>query len=325
MRILITGGLGLIGKCLSQSLRQAGVDVEILDKRGTPTSGTLGDVCNVGQLRSRMARCAGVVHLAAVSRVIWGERDPATCWEVNVKGTQNVLAAAFEQSRNGRPWVISASSREVYGQPDRLPVQEDASLSPINVYGRSKAAAEGLLAAARDAGLRTAVVRFSNVFGDIDDHPDRVVPAFSRAAANGDSMRVDGKDNVFDFTWLADVCGGLTTLCHMMREAEGPPPIHFVSGRATSLMELAQLARRAAGGSSSVVLSPPRSFDVDRFVGDPRRAEQLLGWRAETTVEQGVSRLVHAFIAERARTVLPHPHLPEPAGAPIGPVDTTAQ
>ena len=70
-----------------------------------------------------MAGVDGVIHLAAVSRVVWGQKNPELCWETNVTGVQNVLDAAREAS--SRPWVISASSREVYGEAEHLPVSED--------------------------------------------------------------------------------------------------------------------------------------------------------------------------------------------------------
>jgi len=105
-------------------------------------------------------QAVGVVHLAAVSRVIDGERDPARCWAVNVEGTRTVVEAA--QSSPLRPWVIYASSREVYGQPSALPASEDCDRAPLNVYGRSKVAAEDLVTA---SGLAHAIVRFSNVYG----------------------------------------------------------------------------------------------------------------------------------------------------------------
>jgi nucleoside-diphosphate-sugar epimerase len=71
-------------------------------------------------------------------------------------------------------------------------VAEDAPLSPRNVYARSKVAVEQLTEEARERGMIAAVVRFSNVFGDTEDHADRVVPAFARAAAAGGTVRVDG-------------------------------------------------------------------------------------------------------------------------------------
>ena len=169
-----------------------------------------GDVRDYQAVAQAMAECSGVIHLAAVSRVFWGEQNPGLCWETNVKGTENVLTAASRM--NPKPWVIYSSSREVYGHPQSLPVTEDAPLAPVNIYGRSKAAGEELVNKARTKGLTTAIVRFSNVYGSTSDHSDRVVPAFARAASLGEPLRVDGPDHVFDFNHLEDTVRGLVAL-----------------------------------------------------------------------------------------------------------------
>jgi nucleoside-diphosphate-sugar epimerase len=311
MKVMITGGMGLIGAGLKEALNEIGVSVDVLDLRGIASKGTFGDICDIETLRTRMHGCDGVVHLAAVSRVVWGENDPVACWATNVDGTSNVLSAALEARNGRRPWVICASSREVYGRQDHLPVGEDADLRPINVYGRSKMAAEALTIKARAAGLTTAVVRFSNVFGSTVDHRDRVVPAFARAAAAGGTMRIEGSGHVFDFTWRDDISKGLVSLCRLMEdETVGPPPIQLVTGLGTTLAELAELARAYGHPETRVEHFAPRAFDVESFRGEPQRAEELLGWHAETDVETGVARLVEAFKvefarAERADTALP--------------------
>ncbi|MEZ5069360.1 MAG: NAD(P)-dependent oxidoreductase, partial [Bacteroidia bacterium] len=212
----------------------------------------------------------------------------------NVDGLRNVLQAAASSER--RPWVVFASSREVYGQPDRLPVTEDCPLRPVNLYGRSKVAGEQLVDAARRDSVRACVVRLSNVFGATGDHADRVVPAFARAAVLGQPLRVDGADHTVDFTHIDDVTRGIVALTDLLLGGrDAPPPIHFVSGTPTTLGELARMAVAIAGSSSPLRHAPPRDFDVARFVGDPKRARELLGWAPEVRLEDGLTRLLQAF------------------------------
>jgi UDP-glucose 4-epimerase len=225
-RILITGSEGLVGTSLRAGLKASGVDVVGLDVLGA--AGEWGDVRNLETLRAAIAGCAGVVHLAAISRVVWAERDPDECWRTNVGGLRNVIEAAELEPRP--PWVLFASSREVYGQPDRLPATEDTPLRPVNIYGRSKVEGERLLQAAHGRGLRTAVVRLSNVYGTTRDHADRVVPAFARTAAFGHPLRVDGPDHTFDFTHIDDTCRGLQRLTELLQsEHDAPPPVHLLT------------------------------------------------------------------------------------------------
>ena len=254
-----------------------------------------------------IAGCAGVIHLAAVSRVAWGERDAAGCWDTNVRGTRNVIEAA--QLAGPRPWVVFSSSREVYGRPDQLPVTEDAPLRPINHYGRSKAAGERLVVAAGRRDLPTAVVRLSNVYGRIEDHADRVVPAFARAAVEGSPMLICGRDHTFDFTHVDDVVRGLVRLVEALEDGLVPPPIHFVSGRPTTVGELAALASALGGDGSELIDGPERDYDVGHFVGDPRRAFELLRWRAEIDLRDGLQRLIGDFaqFGKRSHELAPRP------------------
>lgn len=291
-RILITGSSGLVGTALTTALLAEGADVVRLDIRACGEA--RGDVRDRARVDEVVEGVDGIVHLAAVSRVVWGERDPELCWETNVGGLRNVLEAAAQSAR--MPWLIFASSREVYGQPEALPATEDAPLRPVNVYGRSKVEGELLVAEAQRAGVRACTIRLSNVFGSTSDHADRVVPAFARAAALGEELRVDGLDHTFDFTHIDDVTRGVVALIKLLAAGDSlPPPIHFVSGRPTTLGELANLAARLGLSCSAIRPAAPRDFDVARFFGDPSRARALLGWQPLVRLEDGLARLVQAF------------------------------
>ena len=293
-RILITGSEGLVGGTLRTALEARRTEVVGLDLLGTGHEH--GDVRDLQRVRKALDGCDGVVHLAAVSRVLWGERDPEGCWSTNVEGLRNVLRALDERKR--QPWLLFASSREVYGQPRRLPATEATSLRPINVYGRSKVESERLVDDARSRGLRAATVRLSNVYGSARDHADRVIPAFARAAVSGSSIRIDGAGCTFDFTHIDDTTRGMVGIIGLLKLGETPPPIHLLTGTPTTLRDLATLAIDVAGGASPVVEAPPRSFDVSRFHGDPSRARELLGWEPRVVLRKGLERLVRDFRIE---------------------------
>ncbi len=287
-RILITGSEGLVGGALRGLLEARGNEVVGLDLRGAGSEH--GDVRVPGRVRDAIAGCRGVVHLAAVSRVAWAERAPDDCRNTNIGGLHNVLEAAAEQP--ARPWILFASSREVYGQPRRLPATEDAPFSPVNIYGRSKVEGERLVEAARAGGLRTATVRLSNVYGSGLDHADRVVPAFARAAVEGSAIRIDGAECTFDFTHVDDTVRGMVAAIDRLESGETLPPIHLLTGVPTMLRELAAMAMTIAGRRVPVVEAPPRPFDVSRFHGDPSRARELLGWAPRVGLRDGFARLV---------------------------------
>ena len=296
-RLLITGSKGLIGTALKDVMLT--LNWELIDFDLNSQENLQKDTRNLCDLSKLVSECDGVVHLAAISRVIHGEKFPTDCMATNVGGTANVLKA-ISDSRS-KPWIIFGSSREVYGQSTILPVTEEAQLAPVNVYGKSKIMGEELVNSARkNAKLRTCIVRFSNVYGSTDDHEDRVVPAFCRAAAFGNQIRVDGLINTFDFTHIDDVSRGISLLVQKMDALDtSHQDIHFVSGIGTTLGELASLATKLARKEVSVVEATSRTFDVSSFVGDPKRAEKVLGWRHETTLMEGMKKLIAQFAAER--------------------------
>lgn len=296
MRIGITGSEGLIGSALRAALVREGHEVRGFDLRGDDARGERGDLRDAAATGRFVEGCDGVVHLGAVSRVIWGEQEPDRCIATNDHGTRHVIDGAL--AARARPWVLFSSSREVYGEPERLPVRDDAPVVPVNLYGRTKAAAERTTLDARAAGLRTAVLRFSNVYGSTRDHADRVVPAFCRGAARGERLRIDGPLHTFDFTHLDDTIRGVLRTITLLADGERAlPPMHLLTGRPTTLGQLAVMATAAAGWRATFHEAPSRSFDVARFCGDPTRAWEVLGWRAERPLEDGVAALVRDFAA----------------------------
>lgn len=300
-RILVTGSSGLVGTVLTAVFRRRGYDVECLDLRAEDDLAR-GDICDARRVSRAIDGCDGIVHLAAVSRVITAEHDPKLCWSTNVEGLRNVIDAAL--TAESRPWLIFASSREVYGQPAVLPADEDCPLIPVNIYGRAKVAGEGLIEDARRRGLRACTIRLSNVFGTMADHQDRVVPAFARAVVKGLPLRVEGSEHTFDFTHISDVARGIDVLTRLMLTGDDSPrPIHFVSGIPTTLGELAELAIEVAGSRSTIQQAPPRTFDVTKFVGDRARAKAILGWEPEMSLRAGLKQLIGDLRAEAYDTL----------------------
>ncbi|HVW99309.1 MAG TPA: SDR family oxidoreductase, partial [Candidatus Babeliaceae bacterium] len=245
MRILITGSKGLIGSALKHALELLNIDISGVDIRASEEDPEYGNILNREFLLSKVDQVDGIVHLAAVSRVIQGERNPELCWLTNVEGTRYIVDAAFLSDK--KPWVLYASSREVYGQPKDFPVTESTPLNPINIYGRSKHEGEKIIQKASQMGLATSIVRFSNVYGSVRDYPDRVIPAFCRAAAEGSVIRVEGSQNIFDFTHLEDVIQGILALIRLfIQERVSLPPIQLTSGRPMSLGQIAEIAQQAS-------------------------------------------------------------------------------
>lgn len=291
--ILITGHEGLVGRYVWPKLEALGYNMKGIDIFAQNSS-FKGDIRDRKRLEKAIEGCAGIIQLAAVSRVITGEKEPELCWETNAEASRSLLNLAIQSDL--KPWVLVASSREVYGEPETFPVKETAPLKPVNIYGRAKCAMEEAAIDARNQGLNTAIVRLANVYGCTKDHPDRVLPAFCRGAVLGETLRVDGKKNTFDFTHIYDVAEGIIRIVERLEQGVTElPAIHLLPGIPTTLEKAAEMAVAAAGTSASILEAPPRNFDVSRFIGCPDLAYEVLGWKALITPEAGIKMFVEEF------------------------------
>ncbi|WP_158541217.1 NAD-dependent epimerase/dehydratase family protein [Marinomonas piezotolerans] len=288
--ILITGHLGLVGRHLQPLLERQGYRV-----KGFDIADGSGDICQPDQLKKALTGVNGVIHLAAVSRVIWGEQNPELCWKTNALASEQLLKIACKQV-DVKPWVLVTSSREVYGEAEFLPVLDTTPTNPVNVYGRAKMYMEKIALEFREYGLNTAVIRLANVYGCTKDHKDRVLPAFCCNAVKNANLRVDGRNHLFDFTHVSDTVKGLSLVVEQLENNERKlPPTHLLPGIGTTLGEAAEMAIKFAGSHSRIIEAPSRNYDVSRFIGDPTQAKELLGWQANISPEQGIQLLVKAF------------------------------
>jgi UDP-glucose 4-epimerase len=282
-RVVVTGGAGFIGSHLvDRLLADTQAEIVIFDNlhRGHLSNLTQhldsprlsiiqGDVRDA-EIVTQVVRGATVVfHLAAQSTVMGAVEDPDYSFTTNVVGTYNVLRAAARESVHR---VLFASSREVYGEPIELPVDEGQPLLAINFYGASKVMGEAYCRAFRRAyGLNTIVLRLANAYGPRDF--GRVIPLWVNQATAGEDLTVYGGKQVLDFVWVGQIAEALMRAA----ELEGPtPPINIGSGTGTRIIDLARRIRLMAGSHSQIQTVPARAVEVVQYVARVDRMRQLL-------------------------------------------------
>jgi nucleoside-diphosphate-sugar epimerase len=296
--IFITGGAGLIGSASRSRFKSQGwkvttLDLKPLDNDGRPVD-FVGDIVDFEPLTEILDGVDGILHLAAVSRVIDAELDKMECTRVNVSGTHRLLNAASSAKCS---WFIFGSSREVYGEPTSFPVREENGVSPINHYGHAKVMGEQMVREhCEQNGMVHSNLRFSNVYGHPGDHQTRLINAFLRRALQSEPLEIHGGGQVFDFTHIDDTVAAIFKTAHLLHDGhEHLPPIHILPGKPVAIEDLANLVLDIIGSDSEIVFTAGRDYDVEQFHGDPGRMEEFLGYRCSIDIREGLELTAELF------------------------------
>jgi UDP-glucose 4-epimerase len=308
MMILITGGAGFIGSHLADRLAAEGAAIRVLDDlsagraENLPKSAELlvGDVTEPETVERASHRVDAVFHLAAIASTTPLMERPRTR-QVNTLGTVHVLdAAARSPGRETIP-VIFASSAAVYGDNPELPLTETAAPRPLSPYAVDKLASEFYAqAAGRLCALPTVGLRFFNVYGARQNpHSPHsgVISIFADRAARGETVEIHGDgEQTRDFVHVDDAIDALLSAWRLARSSAGRAEIFNVcTGRAVSIFQLASTIIALTGRGSKLRYAPPRAGDVRQSIGDPTRAWDVLGFRAATTLHDGLATIISRY------------------------------
>ena len=290
MRTLVTGGAGFIGSNLVDALLAGGNEVHVLDdlSKGKRERVAAAATLHVADIRSPdevfdAARPEVVYHLAAQADVRTSVERPDHDADVNVLGTVRILEAA---RRHGAQVVFSSTGGAIYGECDG-PAREDAPRRPLAPYGTSKLCGEEYLATwNRLYGSGHVTLRLGNVYGPRQEpHGEAgVVAIFMGLLQDGGTPTIygDGRQTR-DYVYVGDVVDA------MLRATGHDGGVYNVgTGAETSVLELYDAIVRVTGVERDATLAEPRLGELQRSVLDPAAAERDLGWRAGTSLEQGL-------------------------------------
>jgi nucleoside-diphosphate-sugar epimerase len=302
-KVLVTGGAGFIGSHLVEGLLTRGDLVRVLDNFSTGRRENLGalasrpdvlegDLCDPETVRRAVQGVELVFHEAAFVSSPKSMETPAACYATNVTGTENLLEAA---RRAGVRRIVIASSAAVYGDSQDLPLQESASPRPLSPYAASKHIGEiyaGLYS--RSFGTEVVALRYFNVFGprqSPDTEYAAVVPIFIRQALQGLPLKIEGDGGqTRDLIYVRDVVRA--NLLASEKPGIAGQSFNICTGRETRILDLADTLMGLFPGGPAFQAAPPRPGDIYRSVGDPRKAHELLGFQAGTSLAEGLAQTV---------------------------------
>jgi UDP-glucose 4-epimerase len=320
MTVLVTGGAGYIGSHMVHALVEAGESVIVIDNLSTGFSQYLpegvplfiGDVADENLVEGVIAAhgCDAIIHFAGSVVVPESMRDPLSYYRNNTMTSRNLLNVAV---KTGVRRFIFSSTAAVYGNPDSMPVAEDAPTRPLSPYGSSKLMTEIMLHDIAPAyGMDFVVLRYFNVAGA--DPMGRTGLATIGAthllkiaveAATGQRTKVDvfGTDYptpdgscIRDFIHVSDLVQAHRAALDYLRHGGPSTTLNCGYGRGYSVLETIEAVRRASGRNFAVQYAPRRDGDIVTMIADTTRIQGTLDWTPQYNDLETIAR--HALAWE---------------------------
>jgi UDP-glucose 4-epimerase len=304
-RVLVTGGCGFIGANLVPRLIQRGYRVRVLDNLsrgyrefldGIDIEFQESDIRDASAMEQAMQDITVVIHLAAFGSVVESLEDPQKNFDINAGGTLTALSAA--KNADVKKFVFASTGGALVGDAEP-PVSEDSVPRPKSPYGASKLTCEAYCQAyARSFGLPTVMLRFANIYGPFSAHKKGAITAFSKALIRGDAFAIYGDGSASrDFLHVDDLCNGIIKAVET--DLEPATVLHLATGRETSVLELAEILRTAAGKPDHPIeFKDCRAGEVHRNFANFDHAEKMIGFRPQVSLEGGLKKTWDWFVAQ---------------------------
>ena len=311
--VLVTGGLGFIGSALARRLVGLGARVTLVDSL-IPEYG--GNLFNIHDIRDRVTvDLTDVRDAAAMSTLIRGRQflfnlagqtshldsmtDPLTDLNINAAAQLQILEACRLHNRDLK--IVFASTRQVYGRPKRLPVDEAHPLNPVDVNGINKLAGEWYHLLYNDVyGIRACALRLTNTYGPgmrVKDARQTFLGIWIRQLIQEKAIQVFGTGKQRrDFNFVTDVVEAL--LAAATSERSDGQIFNLGHQEHVDLKELAEMLVRINGGGNYQLIPFPedrKTIDIGDYYADFRKVESLLGWSPHVNLEAGLGETLEYY------------------------------
>ena len=302
MKIIVTGGSGFLGRHLCRALHKAGhsiKNIDLVENSEFPT--TVADVRDQERMLKEIKDAELVFHLASLIEAGESVKEPFKFVDYNINGTLSVLEA---MRVNGIKKFAFSSSAAIYGEPIGVPIKEDDRTIPINPYGMTKLAMEGLLASyVSSFGFTGVALRYFNLYGPEEHHQPEThaIPRFIDQISNEKEVTVwgDGK-HLRDYVYITDIVQAHLMAIELM--SQQPNKYHYMNlstQQPKSVIEVIGLLENLIGKQAKITHFPDRPGDPRVLTADASKAKQVLGWEAKVTIEEGLKQTVKFFLDKK--------------------------
>ncbi len=310
MKYLVTGGAGFIGSHIVRTLLEQGQEVKVLDNFSTGKRENIadfekkielieGDLLDASKVAEAVRGVDIIFHEAAFVSVPQSMDEPQNCFDVNVTGTSMLFDAA---RRAGVKRAVFATSAAVYGDSTEMPLTEETPLRPLSPYAASKRVDEiyGQLYTT-SFGLDVVALRYFNVYGP-RQRPDSMyaaaVPIFIRRLLDGKGVTIYGDGGqTRDLINVRDVVRA--NLVASEHPAAPGQIFNICTGIETRIIDLVEVLQDLFPSAPAPIFAEPRAGDIYRSIGSPQKAADLIGFRAEVTLDQGLKEAAEWMRAEK--------------------------
>ena len=298
MKYVVTGGAGFIGSNIVKKLVARGDSVTVIDNLNTGKEKNLESVrnkivflkdsiLNMNLLEKETQNMDGIFHQAALASVqdSFSKRDEY--YDVNVKGTENILKLAKKNNFK----VVYASSSSVYGNPEQIPIKESDAKNPINPYAETKLKKEELSIKYSEIGVKVIGLRYFNVFGKGQSKEYAgVLKLFLERIRDKLPPKVNGDGTQFrDFVYVEDVVNA--NILSMDSEISHGF-FNVGTNSSISILDLAKIIIKSSGLHMEPVFGPALKGDVQGTIANIDLIKEKIGWKPTVVLEEWIDEII---------------------------------
>ena len=301
MKFAVTGGAGFVGSNIVKLLIKEKHEVVIIDNMHTGKKENLEgimdkiefcelDIRNILELENKIKDVDGIFHEAALTIVQESFIMKEEYYDVNVKGTENILKIAKKYGIK----VVFASSSSVYGNTETIPIIEDSERNPINPYGKTKLEDEFLAEKYSDNGVSVIGLRYFNIFGkgQTGSYAGVITKFLNQLNEKKSPVIFGDGSQIRDFIFVEDIAqANLSAMLSKINFGF----FNIGTGKTTSILHLAKLLIKLYNLQISLKFSNPLQGDVQKSQADIKKSQKLLNWKYKVELEEGLEKMIKTY------------------------------